>query len=253
MPWNRSCRRATATGRANWCGARRGVRRGGAAGRRLLRRRSGGTGPPTDAGAARRRALLRRERGVAADHPRAVRRPRQPRARPGAAQAVLRLLRLRAPGGGGRRHRRPLARAPAQLPADTRAVHAEQRQGGRGSDAGGAAPSHARRALALEPQPRPRAAPDERRQAPAHPSPADGGRRPVGCRCGRVWPPARRMPRPGRSACPTTCWRARRSTTACTRGSPWRGWWSCGPRSSPVPSRCTRSSRRSLPPSPTPS
>ena len=36
---------------------------------------------------------------------------------PGPAQAVLRLVRLRAAGGGGRRHRGALARAPAQLPA----------------------------------------------------------------------------------------------------------------------------------------
>ena len=63
--------------------------------------------------------------GIAAHHPRPLRRPHQPGARPGAAQAVLRVLRLRAAGGGGRRHGRPLARAPAQLPADAGAVDAD--------------------------------------------------------------------------------------------------------------------------------
>ena len=84
-------------------------------------------------------------RGIAADHPRPLRRPHQPRPRPCAAQAVLRLVRLRAAGGGGRRHRGPLARAPAQLPADAGAVHADERQGARGADPGRAAPSDARR------------------------------------------------------------------------------------------------------------
>ena len=109
--------------------ARRRVGRGGPAGRGLLRRRPGRARPPADPGAHRRRALLRRQRGLAAHHPRALRGPHQPRPRPGAAQAVLRLLRLRAAGGGGRRHGRPLARAPAQLPADPGAVDAVERQG----------------------------------------------------------------------------------------------------------------------------
>ena len=107
--------------------------------------------------AHRGRALLRRQRGLAAHHPRAVRGPHQPRPRPRAAQALLRVVRLRAAGGGGRRHGRPLARAPAQLPADPGAVDAVERAGGPGPDPGRAAAPDARRALALEPHPRPRA------------------------------------------------------------------------------------------------
>ena len=189
--------------RAARAGARRGVRRGGPAGRGLLRRRPGRARSPADPRADRRRALLRRQRGLAADHPRAVRRPHQPRARPGAAQALLRLVRLRAAGGGGRRHGGPVARAPAQLPAHQGAVHVEQRQGARGPDPGRAAPSHARRPLALEPQPRPRAAPHERRQAPAHPPAAHGGRRPAGRRVARLGRlPGERAARTGRCARP---------------------------------------------------
>ena len=65
----------------------------------------------------RRRALLRRGRRHAAHHPRAVRRPHQPRLGPGAAQALLPHLRLRAAGGGDRRRHPALARRAAQLPA----------------------------------------------------------------------------------------------------------------------------------------
>ncbi len=233
-------------------GTRRGLGRRGPAGRGLLRRRPGGARSPADAPADGRGALLRRQRGIAADHPRAVRRPHQPCAGPGAAQAVLRLLRLRAAGGGGRRHGRSVARAATQLSLDQGAVHVEQRQGARGADPGRAAASHARRALALEPQPRPRAAAHERRQAPAHPPAAHGGRRPAGGRMagtGRL--PGERTAR-ARSACPTTCWPARPSTTASTKGSPSRGWSTCGRRWSPEPSPCTRSSRRSPRRSPTP-
>ena len=79
--------------------------------------------------------------------------------------------------------------------------------------------------------------------------------RPTTCSppCGPAWPPVRRTRRPDPWACPTTCWPARPSTTACTRASPSRGWSSCGAGSSRAPSRCTRSSRRSPLPSPTPS
>ena len=70
-----------------------------------------------DARVRRARALLRRIGRHAARAPRAVRRPHQPRLGPGAAQALLPRLRLRAPGGGERGGDRPLARAPAQLPA----------------------------------------------------------------------------------------------------------------------------------------
>ena len=73
----------------------------------------------------------------------------------------------------------------------------------RGADPGRAAPPHARRALALEPQPRPGAAPHERRQAPADPPAAHGGRRPAGRRVagpGRL--PGERAAGPGRRARP---------------------------------------------------
>ena len=119
--------------------ARRRVRRGGRAGGRLLRGRARRARPPAHPGAHRRRAVLRRHRGIAAHRPRAVRWADQPGARPGAAQALLRLVRLRAAGGGRRRHRRALARAAAQLPAHPGAVHALERGGARGADPGRAA------------------------------------------------------------------------------------------------------------------
>ena len=74
-------------------------------------------GRPAHAGPHRHRAVLRRHRRDAADRPRPLRRPHQPGPRAGAAQAVLRLVRLRAAGRGQRRHRGALARPPAQLPA----------------------------------------------------------------------------------------------------------------------------------------
>ena len=69
--------------------------------------------------------------------------------------------------------------------------------GAAGADPGRAAPPDARRPLALEPQPRPRAAAHERGQAPPHPPPAHGGRRPAGRGVARAWPPARRTRPPG--------------------------------------------------------
>ena len=108
--------------------------------------------------ADRRRALLRRQRGFAADSARALRGAHQ--SRPGArpAQALLRFLRLRAAGRGGRRHGRALSRAPAQLPADPGAGHALEQGGGPGADPSRAPSPDAGGPLALEPQPRPRAA-----------------------------------------------------------------------------------------------
>ena len=92
-----------------WCGERlagrrrrpdRGLRRGGAP---RSRRRP-------DAEARDPRAVLRRERRHAAHRARSVRIEDQPRLGPGAAQEVLRRLRLRASGGGQRGGDRPLAR-----------------------------------------------------------------------------------------------------------------------------------------------
>ena len=70
-----------------------------------------------DAAHGRRRALLRRGGRHAARRPRALRRAHQPRLGPGAAQALLPHLRLRAAGRRHRRRHRPVARAAAQLPA----------------------------------------------------------------------------------------------------------------------------------------
>ena len=67
---------------------------------------------------------LRRQRGDPAHRPLPLRGPHQPGPRTGPAQALLRVLRLRAAGGGRRRHRRALPRAPAQLPAVPGAHHA---------------------------------------------------------------------------------------------------------------------------------
>ena len=55
--------------------------------------------------------------GMQLVHPRAARRPDQPRVGPRAAQEVLPHVRLRAPGGGHRRRHRDLARPAPQLPA----------------------------------------------------------------------------------------------------------------------------------------
>ena len=68
----------------------------------------------------RRRALLRRRRRHAARHPRAVRRAHQPRLGPGAAQALLPVVQLRAAGGRHRQRHRDLARRAAHLSARDR-------------------------------------------------------------------------------------------------------------------------------------
>src|SRR5216683_3747052 len=61
--------------------------------------------------------LLRRGGRDAARRSRAVRHPGEPRVRTGAAEAVLRDVRLRAAGGGQRQRHLAVARAAAQLPA----------------------------------------------------------------------------------------------------------------------------------------
>ena len=99
---------------------------------------------------------------------------------PGAAQAVLRVVRFRAAGGGQRRRRAAVARPPAQLPARLGAPFPVVGQRGAGAAPGGAVVAHVRRPLAVEPQPgADRAALPGRPQEPgAHP--AHGGRRPDG-------------------------------------------------------------------------
>src|SRR6266508_1372466 len=76
-------------------------RRGGAA-RPLPRGRSHGARRATDPAGPGLRALLRRDGRHAARHPRALRGADQPRPRPGAPQALLPPVRLRASGGGQR-------------------------------------------------------------------------------------------------------------------------------------------------------
>ena len=64
----------------------------------------------------RRRAVLRRERGHPAGDPRPLRRPGQPRARLALRKRFCVVVRLRAAGGGRRRHGRPLARPQHSFP-----------------------------------------------------------------------------------------------------------------------------------------
>ncbi len=213
---------------------------GGLPGRRAGRpRRAAHPGPPGD------RAGLRRQRGHPAHRPLPLRRPHQPGPRPGPAQAVLRLVRLRAAGGGRRRHRRAVPRAPAQLPAVPGAHDAAERHGHRRPDPGGPAPPDAGRPVAVEPQPGPRGAPLPRRPAPAHPPPADGGRGPPGRQlagAGRL--SGERRARPGAGARP----RAgapdgdRLPDRAARRR---RAWSPCSETWSPAGSPSTSSSRRS--------
>ena len=134
------------------------------------------------------RAGLRRRRRHPAHRPLTARWADQPGPRPGPAQAVLRLLRLRTAGRGRRRHRRPLTRAPTQLSAPAGPVDAPERLRPRHAGAGRAAPPHAGRPLAVEPQPGARRPPVARRVAPPDPPAAHGGRGPAG----------RRLARPGR-------------------------------------------------------
>ena len=112
-----------------------------------------------------RRALLRRRGRHAAGHPRAVRRPDQPRLGHGAAQAVLPVLRLRAAGGGDRRRHRAVARAAAQLPARGRVLDAACRRRRGAAGASCSAGADVRDALALERDAIARAAAQPRRPA----------------------------------------------------------------------------------------
>ena len=75
-------------------------------------------GAHADAGHARPRALLRRVGRHAAGAARAVRQPREQGVGPGAAQALLPAVRLRAAGGGDRRGAAALARSAALVSAE---------------------------------------------------------------------------------------------------------------------------------------
>ena len=109
-------------------GARAGAIRRRAAGR-LSARRLRRAGLPADARDDRARALLRRGGRHAARRAFALRQPAQPRLGPGAAQALLRHLQFRDPGGGDRGQHRHLAHRGAQLRARQRAALPELQLG----------------------------------------------------------------------------------------------------------------------------
>ena len=90
------------------------------AGDQLHRRAAGGARRDAVGHGHRVRALLRRHRRDAARRARAVRGAGEQGLRAGAAQAVLRALRLRAAGGGRRQRLRAVDGAAAQLPAGGR-------------------------------------------------------------------------------------------------------------------------------------
>ena len=222
------------------------------AGGRLPGRRPRGARRPPHPHRSRLRAVLRRGRRDAAGRARPLRRPDQPGVRAGAAEAVLRHLRLRAAGRRQRRRRGAVARAPAQLPArqtppscSARSTAADRpRPGGPGLP-------DVRLPVAVEPQPLAGGAPLP--GWPTNPAahPADGGRRPDG---GGLPGPGR-LPgeRPGRAdrRSPTTFSSARPSTTASTRR--WTWTVSCdrapghGGRHHPGPLRGDPPSRRCWP------
>ena len=127
-----------------------------------------------------RRAVLRRGRRHAARHPRAVRRADQQGLGPGAAQAVLPLVQLRAAGGGDRQRHQHRAGRAAQLSARRRLPVPAAGHRARGARAGGA----------------------RRRRSSAR---AGAGTRAARSRC--CASAAARRSRFRSSACsPTTCW-----------------------------------------------
>ena len=121
--------------------------------------------------------LLRRGRRHAAGRARPVRRPAEPGARAGAAQAVLRDVRLRAAGGGQRRRDPAVARPAAQLPAGAGAEVPGVANGRGRGPAGGAHLADVRLPVAVEPEPVAGRAADARREEEPAGDPADGSRR----------------------------------------------------------------------------
>ena len=99
---------------------RRHRRAGREPARRLPRRGARRARRAADAGHDRARALLRRSRRHAAGHPFALRQPHQPRLGPGAAQALLPQVQLRAAGGGDRGRHRAVADRPRTASRSTR-------------------------------------------------------------------------------------------------------------------------------------
>ena len=115
----RAHRRAGARGAQEWLARRVRAcrRRARPSSPRICPAQRDALGVVPDDGRRRLRALLRRGGRHAARRARAVRRPREPRLRPRAAQALLRLVRLRAPGRRDRRRDRPLDGHDPELPA----------------------------------------------------------------------------------------------------------------------------------------
>ena len=103
-----------------------------------------------DAGHARARAVLRRIGRHAARAARAVRQPHQQGVGPGAAQALLPAVQLRAAGGGDRRRAAAVARAAALVPARGRVPLSAPDDGARRARAGVARRAGVQDALALE-------------------------------------------------------------------------------------------------------
>ena len=196
------------------------------AARRVSRRGARGARLPADAGHDRARALLRRSRRHAARHPLAVRQPHQPRLGPGAAQALLPQVQLRAAGGGDRGRHRAVADHRAQLRARRGGALSAFRQRARRADPGAARRADVRHALALD---------RERRRSRCRASAAARRCR----RSSRAWTPRICSPRcfPTSSPAPRTSsasarfpiirWSTRPCTTACTRRWTSTGWSGC--------------------------
>ncbi len=124
----------------------RGRRR---AARRVSRRRARCARQPADAADDRVRALLRRSRRHAAGHSFALRQPHQSRVGPGAAQALLPHVQLRAAGRRDRRHDHSVADDRAQLRAGRGRALSASEHGARNSGAGAAGRADVHDALAL--------------------------------------------------------------------------------------------------------
>src|SRR5450631_4651728 len=124
--------------------------------RALARLRPGGgsrAGRRADADAPLRRTVLRRRGGDAAGDSRAVWRPDQPGLGDGLTQAILSVVRLRAPGRSDGRWDRAVAGTAAQLSPGVRLLDVARRRRPGAADTGGAAVADVRDALALERDP----------------------------------------------------------------------------------------------------
>ncbi len=141
------------------------ARRRGAAARAVPRRVEGRAGPSADRGAHRVRALLRRGRRQAPGDPLAARLAHQQGLGPGAAQAHVPQVQLRAAGQRARRQHRAVARADAQLCARRGAPLPQEHERARAAGAGAARRADVRHALSLERHRVARGAAHERRAA----------------------------------------------------------------------------------------